>query len=1150
MDQAPPPSGKTCSARGFKALMVTQFLGALNDNVYKLVVSLIVVNALPQGADKTLPLSIAGAVFVLPFILFSPYAGFLSDRFSKTVVIKFTKVFEVVVMSIGFVFLVQRNFTGLYFVLFLMGFHSAVFSPAKFGILPEILKPELLSKGNGYLNFWTFLAIILGTVLGGQLVAFSDGGNYVPGIVVLSIALFGLFASFFITKTPSASPKGEFPRNPFREIMQTLREIRHNRNMFLVLLAIAYFWFVGALFQFNTILYAKELLGLGDVGTGLLLTVLAVGIGIGSIIAGKVSEGKVELGLIPLGAIGMSVWTSLLWISSGSAALTMGCLLLLGLSGGFFIVPLSAFMQQESPESSRGRYLATTNFCSFSGMLLASGFLTTFSFLDASELFLLIGILSFGVTFFICKTLPVMLVRCINWVLIHTLYRVRVFGREHLPRTGGALLVCNHLSFVDPSLLLGVSERPIRFLMYKPIYEMKSVHPIASIMKAIPVQAESGPKALLRSLQMAREAIEQGDIVGLFPEGQISRVGSLLSFHKGLERIVKDLDVPIIPAFLDQVWGSIFSFRDGRFFWKRPKEIPYPVTVVFGKPLPSSAKAPEVYQAVQELGSDAFRLRKEKYRLLHIGFLNVCKRHPFRQCIADSSGRSFRYLSLLVACLSFSKLWKRLDKEESMVGVFLPPSVPAVISNLSLLMAGRVPVNLNYTSGEQALASAIRQCKIKTIITSKAFEEKVAAPLVNNKVFVEDILAEISLNEKVRHFLTLLVLPLSFIKKIYIKKSAVSESLQKDQLATVIFSSGSTGEPKGVMLSHGNISSNIESLYDVFQLQNKDVFLGVLPFFHSFGFTGTLFLPLLAGVKVVYHPNPIDAGVIGELSKQHQVTVLMATPTFLLNYIRKCSREQFASLKHIVVGAEKLKTRVAEAFQEKFGLAPLEGYGCTELSPVAIMNTPNFERKGIKQTGYKLGTVGHPIPGVVAKVVDPETGSVRGANEEGLLLIKGPNVMLGYLGSLEKTNEVIRDGWYVTGDLAIIDEEGFVTITDRLSRFSKIGGEMVPHGRIEEEIQKIVKNVEPICVVTGVPDEKKGEKLVVLHTISLDAAEITAQLSEGGLPNLWIPKKENFYKVDSLPLLGSGKLDLKSIKNKALELCNYREITQPQARPV
>jgi acyl-[acyl-carrier-protein]-phospholipid O-acyltransferase/long-chain-fatty-acid--[acyl-carrier-protein] ligase len=356
-----------------------------------------------------------------------------------------------------------------------------------------------------------------------------------------------------------------------------------------------------------------------------------------------------------------------------------------------------------------------------------------------------------------------------------------------------------------------------------------------------------------------------------------------------------------------------------------------------------------------------------------------------------------------------------------------------------------------------------------------------------------------------------------------------------DDLATVIFSSGSTGEPKGVMLSHYNIGSNIEQLEQIFGLNRTDGFVGVLPFFHSFGFTGTLCLPAVLGVRVAYHPNPLDAKAIGPLVSQHALTFLLATPTFLQLYMRGCTAEEFGSLRVVATAAEKLPERLATAFEEQFGLRPLEGYGCTECSPTVSVNTHDFRSAGFRQIGAKRGKIGHPLPGMSVRIVDPQTSAPLPIGQPGLLLVRGPNVMQGYLGRPDKTAEVLRDGWYVTGDIAAIDEDGFLQITDRLSRFSKIGGEMVPHIRIEEKLHELAGTTEQTFVVAGVPDEKKGERLVVLHKLALEKLQpCLEKLAQSDLPNLWKPRADQFFQIDALPYLGTGKLDLRKAREIAV----------------
>jgi acyl-[acyl-carrier-protein]-phospholipid O-acyltransferase/long-chain-fatty-acid--[acyl-carrier-protein] ligase len=735
------------------------------------------------------------------------------------------------------------------------------------------------------------------------------------------------------------------------------------------------------------------------------------------------------------------------------------------------------------------------------------------------------------------------MLRLLVWFLTHLVYRVRVLGREHIPKHGGALLVCNHLSQVDALLLQASVPRQIRFIMYKGIYESPWIKPLALFMKVIPISSEQRPREMIQSLRDASDAIKAGEIVCIFAEGQITRIGQMLPFRRGFERIMKDAEAPIVPVALDDVWGSIFSFQRGRFIWKFPRRIPYPVTVNFGQALPKSATSFEVRRAVQELVATAWPYRKSRMRPLHRAFIRTARGSPFRFAMADSQTPKVTFGSALVRTLFLARRLRTHLAGQGMVGILLPPSVPGALVNLATLMLGRTPVNLNYTLSEEAVTSCIRQCGIKTVITSKAFLEKIKLKLPNTiNVFLEEIVANPKFTETFATLANAWLLPTAVVERTIRLGVPPPEghhppSTSIEDLATIIFSSGSTGEPKGVMLTHYNIRSNIDQLNQVFGLTRFDRILGILPFFHSFGFTGTLCLPAVLGIGVAYHPNPLDAKGIGPLISRYRLTFMLATPTFLQIYLRGCSPEDFGSLRVVMTGAEKLPDRLAAAFEEGFGIRPLEGYGCTECGPVVSVNTSDFRSPGFRQVGAKRGKIGHPVPGMSVRVIDPN-GPLDGPSlpigQAGLLLVRGPNVMRGYLARPDKTAEVLRNEWYVTGDIAALDEDGFLQITDRLSRFSKIGGEMVPHVKIEEKLHELTGSTEPTFAVAGVPDAKKGERLVVLHKLADAQLQACLQtLAQSDLPNLWKPRPDQFFHIDAMPYLGTGKLDLRKVRELA-----------------
>ena len=520
------------------------------------------------------------------------------------------------------------------------------------------------------------------------------------------------------------------------------------------------------------------------------------------------------------------------------------------------------------------------------------------------------------------------------------------------------------------------------------------------------------------------------------------------------------------------------------------------------------------------------------------GFLRRCRTSVYREIVADSlSPRPLRGGELLTRALVARRVLSReLGADERMVGVLLPPSVSAVVLNAALTLLGRTPVNLNYSLSSELIQSCIRQCGIRHVITSQRVLDKLNLTLSSPLILAEDLAKTVRRTDKIVCALQAHAVPLSLLRR-WLGVAAVGP----DDLATVVFTSGSTGEPKGVMLTQRNVTSNIDAIGRLIAIRPEDATMGILPFFHSFGYTVTLWAPLLLNGRAVYHVSPFDARTIGDLCRWHRVTIFPCTPTFLRNYVKRCEPDQLASVDLLILAAEKMPAELADAYEKKFGARPVEAYGATELSPLAAVNVP-LHRSRTGPGASRRGSVGRAIPGCDARIVHPESFDEVPLGESGLLLIRGPNVMKGYLDRPELTASVLRDGWYVTGDIARIDGDGFIHLTGRLSRFSKIGGEMVPHGLIEECLNRCLRvdgcddDGELRAVVTAVPDDRKGERLIVLHMrLEREVAGVLGSLSEAGLPNLWIPSADSFAEVESLPVLGSGKIDLKLVREMAVE---------------
>ena len=1167
-EQAAADSGEhSVKSKSFVSLVGTQFLGSVNDNMFRwLSIGIAKERFGDEGAALVLALGLA--CFVAPYLIFASLAGYLADRFSKRKIIVGCKIAEIVIMTLGMIAVFVGDMNLLFLAVFLMGTQSALMGPAKLGSIPEMLRAKSISAANGVLGLFTVVGTMFGTAAGNILYETTkttrDESWWILAAALLGTAAVGLVVSWGIARLRPANPKAKFPWNPIAETWRDLAALAADRTMLRVAAGIAFFWSIGSLCQLNIDQFGFE--GhLNQAQLVPLLVVLVIGVGVGSVLAGIWSAGRVELGILPLGAAGIVVFSVLLFTVGDGAlidtsldftgAFVMACIWLffLGVSAGLFDVPLQAFMQHRSPAETRGSILAASNFLTFAGMLMVSFVYYLLRqpsdggepLFNSRQIFLLAGIFTIPVFFYVIWLLPQASIRFFVWLASHTIYRVRVIDRDHLPATGGALLVVNHISWLDGVLLLMTSSRPIRMVAYESYISGWWVRGLSKLWGVIPI-AEN-PGSIRAALKTARKAIRDGELVCIFAEGAISRSGLLQEFKPGFLTIIKNTGCPVVPVYLDELWGSIFSYRGGRVFWKRPKKWPYTVSILFGKPIYNARDTHEVRTAVESLEVDATEKRKSRMVNLPKQFIQACRRRGRKSKIADSMGSDLSGRDVLMRTFILRRLLMRevLSPDEEYVGVLLPPSTGAVLVNAALPLCGnRISVNLNYTVTPEIMAACIRKCGMRHVITSRKFFEKIDIPIEIEGVevvFIEDYKEKVTTADKISAALDTYLTP----QRMLHRKMGLNK-IEPDDTITVIFTSGSTGDPKGVMLTNYNVGSNAAAVDHVVQLGVHDVVLGILPFFHSFGFTVTLWTVLTLDVKGVYHFNPLDARPIGKLCQKHKTTIMLSTPTFLRTYLRRIEPQQLESVEVVITGAEKLPSDIADGFEKKFGVRPLEGYGTTELSPLVAVNIPPCRAEGESTEGVREGSVGKTIPGVQAKVIHLETGEDLGVDEPGMLLIKGPNVMKGYLNQPELTAEKIQDGWYVTGDIAQIDAAGFISITGRESRFSKIGGEMVPHIGVEEELGSLLREGDEDevlhAVVTSVPDKRKGERLVVAHTkISKIPSELIQGLIAKGLPSLWIPSEDSFFEVDEIPVLGTGKLDLKGLKAMALEHFGFTE---------
>jgi acyl-[acyl-carrier-protein]-phospholipid O-acyltransferase/long-chain-fatty-acid--[acyl-carrier-protein] ligase len=715
-------------------------------------------------------------------------------------------------------------------------------------------------------------------------------------------------------------------------------------------------------------------------------------------------------------------------------------------------------------------------------------------------------------------------------LLVRCFYRVTALGLENLPN-GGFLLVPNHITWVDALVLQLACPRPIRYIIDQEYYHKPILHPFLRALGCIPINARHS----YAGVRTAAEKIAEGEIVCVFPEGQLERSGVLLRLQRGYELIARHAKAKVVPVWLDQLWGSIFSFEGGRFFTKFPKRFPYPVTIAFGKPL--EAKAADVATMREELlklGEFCFSRRPSLDRHLAEECVRGLKRRPFATAVIDGFDHSkLSRAKLLGAAAAFSR-YLRKQFPDQRIAIVLPASKGSMLANLAVTLANKVPVDFNFTVGRAANESCRRRANLRVAISATPFMERLKDfPWPEHILKLDELLPPmkhqiilwgiVSLLTPARLLLRLLQIP---------KKGGHAE-------AVLLFTSGTTGEPKGVVVSHRNVVGNVSQFRQLLDARQTDAILASLPFFHTFGSTVTLWYPLIEGVRIVTYPNPLEPAKCAALIDQYKLTFLLATPTFLRLYLRKAEPEQLRTLRLIIVGAEKLPLHLANHFEERFHKKVFEGYGLTETAPVVSVNLPDPEPKRPGehvQPSSRLGSVGRLAPGMAAEIREPETNRKLSLYESGMLWLRGPNIFEGYLHDPLRTTEVLRDGWLKTGDIARFDEDGFLYIEGRLSRFSKIGGEMVPHEAIEQKIIDVLelsgRDERPLAIV-GVQDEAKGEALVLLSAVDIDLAQLRSKLHEAGVPNLWIPKQ--VQRIEAIPVLASGKLDLKKCQERAAE---------------
>src|SRR5213596_3602486 len=638
-------------------------------------------------------------------------------------------------------------------------------------------------------------------------------------------------------------------------------------------------------------------------------------------------------------------------------------------------------------------------------------------------------------------------------LLVRCFYRVTAIGMENLP-SGGFLLVPNHISWVDALVLQLACPRPIRYVIDQAYYHRPILHPILRALGCIPINIRHSHAAV----RAAAEKIADGEIVCVFPEGQLERTGTLLRLQRGYELIARHAKAQVVPVWLDQLWGSIFSFQGGKFFKKFPKRIRYPVTVAFGEPL--QAKAADVAIVREELlklGEFCFSRRPSLDRHLAEDCVRGLKRGGFATAVIEGTDHTRLSRAKLLGAAAALSRHLRKEFSDERIAIVLPASKGSMLANLAVTLANKVPVDLNFTMGRAANESCCKRAGLRVAISATQFLERLKDfPWPEHILKLDELMPRMKRQIVLWWMISILVPTRLLLRLLRIPKAGGHAE------AVLLFTSGTTGEPKGVVISHRNVVGNVSQFRQLLDATKHDAILASLPFFHTFGSTVTLWYPIIEGVRIVTYPNPLEATKNAALIERYKLTLLLGTPTFLRGYLRKVETDKLRSLRLVITGAEKLPLDLAKNFEERFKQRVFEGYGLTETSPVVSVNLPEPQptKPGEQvQPSSRLGSVGKMAPGIAAEIREPENERKLSLHETGMVWFRGANIFEGYLHDEKRTADVLRDGWFKTGDIGRFDEDGFLYIEGRLSRFSKIGGEMVPHETIEQKILRAL-NIE------------------------------------------------------------------------------------------
>ncbi len=1125
------------TTKRFLPLFITQFLGAFHDNLFKSAMVAVLlfdtVGGVAQAGDQEkILVTLATAVFILPYVLFSALAGQYADKYSKDSVIRRVKMVEIAVAVLGAVALLSGSLVLSFVTLFALGAQSAFFNPSKFSILPQHLEDHELVGGNALIGVGTFLAILVGTIIGMTFINIPFGLWILSGMFIVS-AVVGYLSSTKIPLAPSVDKDLKVTYNIVAESYRIVSSIfTGKRTIIESALGIGWFWFMGSVFMSQMPNFTRLNLAANEHVSALFMVLFSVGIGVGGLFNSKLLRGRVEALYVPVAAVGVTIFAIDLFFAGryfenniavfDAELMGLGAFLntftgwrivvdvfLIAAFAGLFVIPLNAIFQHDCDDDTRSRQLSGLSIMN-AGFIVLSSVLSSILFgigFTVPMLFLVMALMNLGVAVYICQLLPAYLLKVIMQAILKLFYKVEVRGLENLKDAGPrAVIVCNHVSFLDAPVLAAFLPGKPMFAVNTFVAEWFWVRPFLKMIDAFPLDPANpfSLKSLIKEVEKDKHCV-------IFPEGRLTETGSLMKVYDGPGMIADKAGAKIVPIRLDGVQHTPFSRLKGKVPLRTFPKITMTILEPREFQVPDEIKGRERRKAAGRQLYDVMEsmmfITEDRHQTLFQALMSARHVNGDKAIIAeDIERRPMKFKALVRGSVVLGRKLSAKTQRAENVGVLLPNSLGALVTFFGLQCYGRVPAMLNFSAGAKAILSACTSAEVKTVVTSRRFIE-----MGRLEELIEELSARVSIVylEDAKQSIG----PMDKFRALYALDVAAyihhRQKVRPEDPALILFTSGSEGNPKGVALSHENIMSNIVQLSCRVDFNRQDVVFNCLPMFHSFGLTGGTLLPVLSGVRTFLYPSPLHYRIVPELVYSSNATIMFGTDTFLNGYARKADPYDFYRMRYIFAGAEKVKDETRKLFSDRFGVRILEGYGATETSPALTLNSPMH---------MKDGTVGRLLSGIEYRLED-----VPGVDEGGRLFVKGPNVMLGYYkddkpGVLQPP----EDGWYDTGDIVSVDDGGYVKILGRAKRFAKIAGEMVSLSAVEAMVEKIYPDY--AHAVVAIPDARKGEQLILVTTHEkADRKELSAYASENGISELSVPK--TILVTDKMPVLGSGKTD-------------------------